>query len=154
RPVLFLIARRGEPLFASVRPVPAEAVQATPAAPQRGTGGADAMTDAEVRAFVDRLDAASHRKDAEEILKYFAPEAIVEVTFISPLGPQSLRLTRDEFSQSLTQETAFRGLAEVLESQRVRFQITVSADGQQATVVEETRETIKVMGLTMPSRTE
>jgi hypothetical protein len=155
RPVLFLIERHGGTLFVAVRPAPPETVQPSPAAPGHGAVGLAPITEAEVRAFVDALGAASDRKDSEEILKYFAPEAMVEIMLISPFGNQSMRLTRDEFSQHLKQARGLGDLLKVVESQRVRLQIDLSMDGQRATVVEETLATVQAMGmLTMRSRTE
>ena len=133
------------------RPQPHEGGPLPQAGQEQDLARAPDVTEDEVRAFVAALDAASHRKDADEFQTYFAPDTTVEITLHTPLGPHTQRLTPAQVVRQLRESA---GLAiEVIESQRLRLQIRLSTDGHQATVTGETLDTGRVMGMTMRLRT-
>lgn len=69
------------------RPQPHEGGPLPQAGQEQDPARAPDVTEDEVRAFVGALDAASHRKDADEFQTYFAPNTTVEITLHTPWGP-------------------------------------------------------------------
>jgi hypothetical protein len=110
----------------------------SPGRPPR-TGGK--ITEAQVQALADGLDAAMTRQDVNAMLAYLAADAVVEVEYRLPQGLQFKRFNKAEYAAYLRD-----GVQSASNYERERGQTQLAPGALYAEIAGTMRETIRMQG--------
>lgn len=108
---------------------------------------AERITEAQVRALVDRITVAANRRDVPGIVQALADDAVVILDFRGPTGKrQRLKMNRTQYEAH-----AASGMREMdrYSYRRDKVEIAIAADGQSATVKSRSREFAEHQGNTL-----
>ena len=100
-----------------------------------------AITEAEVRATLDQIIAASRRQDSEAIVKFLAPNVTIDLTVRTAAGSRKMVLTRQQYADYLKQ-----GLAAIdqYQSKYSVIKVRVAPDGKTATATYTVQESSRL----------
>jgi hypothetical protein len=101
------------------------------------------ITEAEVQALVDAMDAAMARRDFGAILAYVSSDAVFEVEYRLPQGLRFMRFNKDEYAVYLRDGAA---LVSGFDYRRENTQILLSPGSHYAEFIATLRETVRVQG--------
>jgi ketosteroid isomerase-like protein len=105
------------------------------------------ITEAQVRALVDKVTVAANRRDVPAIMQFMADDLVVILDFRGPTGKrQRLKLNRAQYEAH-----AAGGMREMdkYSYRREKLDIAIAADGQSATVKSRAREVAEYQGSTV-----
>lgn len=102
---------------------------------------ATVITEAEVRAVLDQIIAASRRQDSDAMLQFLAPNATIDLTVRTVAGSRKLTLTRQQYADYLKQ-----GLAaiEQHQSKYSGIKVRIAPDGKTATATYTVQESSRL----------
>jgi hypothetical protein len=101
----------------------------------------DKITEAQVQALADGLDAAMTRQDVNAMLAYLAADAVVEVEYRLPQGLQFKRFNKAEYAAYLRD-----GVQSASNYERERGQAQLAPGALYAEIAGTMRETIRMQG--------
>ena len=105
------------------------------------------ITEAQVRAVVDKVTAAANKRDVPAIMQVLADDVVVILDFRGPTGKrQRLKMNRTQYESHTSS-----GMREMdkYSYRREKVEITVAPDGQSATVKSRSREFAEYQGNTV-----
>lgn len=114
-----------------------------PSSQGRPAGNADQISEGQVQALVDGMDAATARHDVNAILGYLASDAVWEVEYRLPQGLQFMRLKKDEYAARLREEAP---VTTANQPEREKTRILVAPGARYAELTTTLRETIWIKG--------
>jgi hypothetical protein len=114
-----------------------------PSSQSRAAGNADQISEGQVQALVDGMDAATARHDVTAILGYLASDAVWEVEYRLPQGLQFMRLNKDEYAARLRDRAP---LKTAYPPERENTRILVAPGARYAELTTTLRETIWIKG--------
>jgi hypothetical protein len=111
-----------------------------PSSQNRAAANTEQISEGQVQALMDGMDAATARHDVNAILGYLASDAVWELEYRLPQGLQLQRLNKDEYAARL------REGAPLYRSDRENTRILIAPGARYAEVTATLRETIKIKG--------
>jgi len=105
------------------------------------------ITEAQVRAVVDKVTVAANKRDVPSIMQVLADDVVVILDFRGPTGKrQRLKMNRAQYESHTAS-----GMREMdkYSYKREKVEITVASDGQSATVKSRSREVAEYQGNTV-----
>jgi ketosteroid isomerase-like protein len=105
------------------------------------------ITEAQVRAVVDKVTAAANKRDVPSIMQVLADDVVVIIDFRGPTGKrQRLKMNRAQYEAHTAS-----GMREMdkYSYRREKVEIAVASDGQSATVKSRSREIAEYQGNTV-----
>ena len=116
--------------------------------PGRSPRTGDKITEAQVQALADGLDAAMGRQDVNAMLGYLATDVVVEVEYRLPQGLQFKRFNKAEYAAYLRD-----GVQSASDYQRENGQVQLAPGAVYAELTGSMRETIRMEGQRLPGST-
>lgn len=129
--------KRGE---LSLEPAPPTPRPKAPSSQNRAAANGEQISEGQVQALVDGMDAATARHDVNAILGYLASDAVWELEYRLPQGLQLQRLNKEEYAARL------REGAPLYRSDRENTRIIIAPGAHYAEVTATLRETVKIQG--------
>jgi len=115
--------------------------QPSPSPVQSAIPRAIAITEAEVRAILEQIIAASRKQDGEEMSKFLAPNATIDITVQTVAGSRKLSLTRQQYIAYLKQG---RTMIEQHQANYSDIKIRVNPDGKTAVATYTVQESSRL----------
>jgi hypothetical protein len=143
QPNLFLIERSGGPLYITIKYDELEK-------PLASIESHASLTEADVQQFLNTMATVFNQKGVDGIIQYFAPEASVNMTIITPIGDQTMNFPREEFHKYLTNIPLLKDWT----SKQIYSEIQISPDGQQATMKSSSEGKFEFAWIKTPYRAE
>lgn len=108
------------------------------------------ITEGDIWEIMDEVEIATLDKDINGVIKHLAPSVVIRVTTNTPLGPQKVQMTREEYKAE-----TLKGWA-MTSNNEYRFEneeIKISDDGQIAVVETDVIERYVLQGQTINTTT-
>lgn len=109
-----------------------------------------AVTEARIRGLFAQIESAVRSKDANGVVRHFAPDAVIRLVMPPAAGGQTLELGVQQYARMLEDGWAMAGDSTYAVEDVV---IRISPDGRTARVSDTTVESMNVQGRTISSRT-
>ena len=116
--------------------------------PSRSPRTGDKITEAQVQALADGLDAAMSRQDVNAMLGYLATDVVVEVEYRLPQGLQFKRFNKAEYAAYVRD-----GVQSASDYQRENGQVQLAPGALYAELAGTMRETIRIGHERLPGST-
>jgi len=97
------------------------------------------LTQASIDLLLNNLEDAVKRKDANGVLRYFAPDAVILIHMKQGNQQQTARLTREEYRKALASEFTFPSANDFT---RINTTVSLAADERSAKISFKTTETL------------
>lgn len=108
------------------------------------------ITEDDIYEIMDEVEVATLDKDIDGVIKYLAPSVIIRVTTDTPFGPQTVRMTCEQYQNETLKGWAMTSHNEYRHENE---EIKISDDGQIAVVETDVIERYVVQGQTINTTT-
>jgi len=112
--------------------------------------GANPLSEESLQAIMDKMDEAVQKRDPSGIVLFMTPDILIEVILKSEQGTEELRMTREQYRQSLAQ--AFQAVDDYSFSRAI-LNIDIESDRLRATVITHISEKITLQGMILRTET-
>ena len=110
----------------------------------------DVLTEKNITAMTDAIEASARSHDPGAITRHFAPGATIQIVMPPNAGGQTQNLSVEQYDQMLREGWALYSQSTYRVEDVV---IKISSDGQTALLTDTTIETIQMQGRTLSTRT-